>query len=66
MVQDDDNPEKRFAEPRRTVESCGRRLHAFVLMNDRDHWFGENPAANLSLGMPFLEKKNKRKALLID
>ena len=39
---------------RRTVETYGWRLHAFVVMSNHDHLFVETPEANLGPGMQFL------------
>ena len=54
IVRDDVDREKRLDWLRRTVESYGGRLHAFVLMNNHDHLFVETPEANLSAGMQYL------------
>ena len=54
IVRDDADREKRLDWLRRTVETYGWRLHAFVLMNNHDHLFVETPEANLSAGMQFL------------
>ncbi len=54
IVRDDADREKRLDWLRRTVETYGWRLHAFVLMNNHDHLFVETPQANLSAGMQFL------------
>jgi REP element-mobilizing transposase RayT len=53
-VRDDADREKRLDWLRRTVETYGWRLHAFVLMKNHDHLFVETPEANLSRGMQFL------------
>jgi len=53
IVRDDADREKRLDWLRRTVETYGWRLHAFVLMNNHDHLFVETPQANLSGGMQF-------------
>ena len=54
IVRDDADREKRLDWLRRTVETYGWRLHAFVLMNNHDHLFLETPQANLSAGMQYL------------
>lgn len=54
IVRDDVDREKRLDWLRRTVETYGWRLHAFVLMDNHDHLFVETPEANLSAGMQFL------------
>ena len=51
IVRDDADRRKRLDWLRRTVETCGWRLDAFVLMNNHDHFFVETPAANLWAGM---------------
>jgi len=51
IVRDDADRRKRLDWLRRTVETYGWRLHAFVLMNNHDHLFIETPEANLSAGM---------------
>ncbi|NQU22901.1 MAG: transposase [Candidatus Nealsonbacteria bacterium] len=51
IVRDDADRHKRLDWLRRTVETYGWRLHAFVLMNNHDHLFVETPEANLSTGM---------------
>ncbi len=51
IVRDDDDRRKGLDWLRRTVETYGWRLHAFVLMNNHDHLFVETPEANLSAGM---------------
>jgi putative transposase len=51
IVRDDADRGKRLDWLRRTVETYGWRLHAFVLMNNHDHLFVETPEANLSAGM---------------
>ncbi len=45
---------KRLDWLRRTVETYGWRLHAFVLMTNHDHLFVETPEPNLSAGMQYL------------
>jgi len=54
IVRDDRDREKRLDWLRRTVETYGWRLHAFVLMRNHDHLFVETPEANLSAGMQCL------------
>jgi REP element-mobilizing transposase RayT len=54
IVRDDTDRSKRLDWLRRTVETYGWRLHAFVLMNNHDHLFVETPEANLSAGMQYL------------
>jgi len=54
IVRDDADCHKRLDWLRRTVETYGWRLHAFVLMPNHDHLFVETPEANLSAGMQFL------------
>jgi len=51
IVRDEGDRRKRVDWLRRTVETYGWRLHAFVLMNNHDHLFVETPEANLSAGM---------------
>jgi REP element-mobilizing transposase RayT len=51
IVRDDADRQKRLDWLRRTVKVYGWRLHAFVLMTDHDHLFGETPQANLSARM---------------
>jgi len=51
IVRDDADRRKRLDWLRRTVETYGWRLHAFVLMSNHDHLFVETPEANLSAGM---------------
>jgi len=51
IVRDDADRRKRLEWLRRTVETYGWRLHAFVLMNNHDHLFVETPEPNLSAGM---------------
>jgi len=53
IVRDDGDRHKRLDWLRRTVETYGWRLHAFVL-NSHDHLFVETPLANLSAGIQFL------------
>ena len=54
IVRDDRDREKRLDWLRRTVETYGWRLHAFVLMRNHDHLFLETPEPNLSAGMQYL------------
>jgi len=54
IVRDEADREKRLDWLRRTVETYGWRLHAFVLMGNHDHLFVETPEANLSAGMQHL------------
>jgi REP element-mobilizing transposase RayT len=51
IVRDDADRRKRLEWLRRTVETYGWRLHAFVLMDNHDHLFVETPEPNLSAGM---------------
>ena len=53
-VRDDSDRQKRLHWLRRTVETYGWRVHAFVLMSNHEHLFLETPEANLSAGMQFL------------
>jgi REP element-mobilizing transposase RayT len=54
IVRDDADRERRLDWLRRTVETYGWRLHAFVLMTTHDHLFVETPEPNLSAGMHLL------------
>jgi putative transposase len=54
IVKDDVDRRQRLAWLRRTVETYGWRLHAFVLMTNHEHLFVETPEPNLSAGMQFL------------
>ena len=54
IVRDDADRRKRIDWLRRTVETYGWRLHAFVLMRNHDHLFVETPEPNLSAGMQLL------------
>ncbi len=54
IVADDADRNKRLEWLRRTVQTYGWRLHAFVLMTNHEHLFVETPAPNLSAGMQFL------------
>ena len=51
LVRDDADRQKRLDWLRRTVEVYGWRLHAFVLLSNRDHLFVKTPEGNLSAGM---------------
>ncbi len=53
IVRDDSDRTRRMEWLRRTVETCGWRLHAFVLMSNHD-LFVETPEANFAAGMQFL------------
>ena len=54
IVRDDVDRHKRLQWLRRTAETYGWRLHAFVLMSNHDHLFVETPQPNLSAGMQYL------------
>jgi REP element-mobilizing transposase RayT len=54
VVRDDADRAKRLLWLKRTVETYGWRLHAFVLLTNHEHLFVETPEANLSTGMQFL------------
>ena len=54
IVRDNTDREKRLDWLRRTVETYGWRLHAFVLMDNHEHLFVETPEPNLSAGMQLL------------
>jgi len=54
IVRNDKDCTKRIEWLRRTVETYGWRIHAFVLMPNHDHLFLETPRPNLSRGMQFL------------
>jgi len=54
IVADEMDRQGRLDWLRRTVETYGWRLHAFVLMTNHDHLFVETPDGNLSAGMQFL------------
>jgi putative transposase len=54
IVTDDADRRRRLDWLRRTVETYGWRLHAFVLMDNHEHLFVETPAPNLSAGMQYL------------
>ena len=51
IVRDDIDRKKRLDWLRRTVETYGWLLHAFVLMDNHDHLFVETPKPNLSAGI---------------
>ena len=54
IVRDDGDRAKRLEWLRRTVETYGWDLHAFVLMTNHEHLFVETPEPNLSSGMQYL------------
>ncbi len=54
IVRDGADRQRRLDWIRRTVETYGWRLHAFVLMRNHEHLFVETPEANLSAGMQYL------------
>ncbi len=54
IVKDDHDRVRRLEWLRRTVETYGWRLHAFVLMNNHEHLYVETPEPNLSAGMQHL------------
>lgn len=54
IVRDDADRHRRLDWLRRTVETHGWRLHAFVLMTNHEHLFVETPEPNLSAGMQYL------------
>lgn len=54
IVRDDADRPRRLDWIRRTVETYGWCLHAFVLMGNHEHLFVERPEANLSAGMQYL------------
>ncbi len=54
IVRDDADRQKWLDWLRRTVETYGWRLHAFVLMRNHEHLFVETPEPNLSAGMQYL------------
>jgi len=54
IVRDDADREKRLDWLRRTVETYGWRLHAFVLMTNQEHLFVQTPEPNLCAGMQYL------------
>ncbi len=54
IVKDDEDRDGRADWLRRTVETYGWHLHAWVLMNNHDHLYLETPEPNLSAGMQHL------------
>jgi putative transposase len=54
IVKDDADRQRRIDWLRRTVETYGWRLLAFVLMDNHEHLFLETPEPNLSAGMQHL------------
>jgi len=54
IVRDDADREKRLEWLRRTVETYGWRLHAFVQMTNHEHLFVQTPEPNLAAGMQYL------------
>jgi putative transposase len=54
IVRDDADRQRRLDWLRRTVETYGWRLHAFVLMGNHDHLFVATPEGNLCVGMQYL------------
>jgi putative transposase len=54
IVKDDQDRRRRLDWLKRTVETYGWQLHAFVLMDNHEHLFVGTPEANLSAGMQFL------------
>ncbi len=54
IVRDDGDREKRLDWLRRTVETYGWLVHAFVLMTNHEHLFVQTPQPNLSAGMQYL------------
>ena len=54
IVRDASDRQKRLDWLRRTVETYGWGLHAFVLMTNHVHLFVETPEPNLSAGMQYL------------
>jgi len=54
IVTDNSDRNKRLEWLRRTVQTYGWRLHAFVLMTNHEHLFVETPESNLSAGMQYL------------
>jgi putative transposase len=54
IFRDDADRQWRLDWLRRSVETYGWRLHAFVLMNNHEHLYVQTPRANLSAGMQFL------------
>ena len=54
IVKDDKDRARRIDWLRRTVETYGWYLHAWVLMDNHDHLYVETPEANLAGGMQHL------------
>jgi REP element-mobilizing transposase RayT len=54
IVRDRADREKRLDWLRRTVETYGWRLYAFVLMTNHEHLFLQTPEASLAAGMQYL------------
>ncbi|MCL4191258.1 MAG: transposase [Thermoguttaceae bacterium] len=54
IVRDDADRPRRLDWLRRTVDTCGWRMHSFVLMTNHEHLFLETPEGNLSAGMHLL------------
>lgn len=54
IVRDDADRQRRLLWLQRTVETYGWRLLAFALLDNHEHLFVENPRANLSAGMQYL------------
>jgi putative transposase len=54
IARDELDRQKRLEWLKRTVESYGWRLHAFVLMRNHEHLFLETPEPNVSAGMQYL------------
>jgi len=54
IVRDDTDRQRWVDWLRRTVETYGWRLHAFVLLSNHDHLFVETPEPNLAAGMQYL------------
>jgi len=53
IVRDDADRWKRVEWLRRTVETYGWLIHAFVVMTNHDHLFVQTPDPNLSAGMQY-------------
>jgi len=54
IVRDDADRQRRLDGLRRTVDTYGWRLRAFVLMTNHEHLFLQTPEENLSAGMQLL------------
>jgi len=54
IVRDKVDRQKRLDWLRRTVQTYGWRLHAFVQLGNHEHLFVETPEANLAAGMQYL------------